>query len=369
MELKSPGNSTSRKIAIVHDALCVSGGAERVALWMSEVFPDAPIFTSVYLPDQTFPEFKQKEIHTLPFSRFVKNEKQFKLLYPLWIMEQFQEKFQDYDTVLTSSTYLAKYIHPAKGVNHKAYIYAPFRFLWKPESYTQDSVPTSSLATNFIKLFLPLLRKWDLQTTSKISSIATSCKNMEAEIERVYHKPATVIYPPVPVDKFPLSNSKGDYFLTVSRLISHKRVDIAIAACNRLKEKLIVVGDGPELEKLKQISGDSIHFAGKVTDEELKQLYVNSKGLIFPSHEDFGIAPIEAQACGVPVIAYGKGGALETIKDGETGLFFSDQTTDSLEKTMTVFSSQDFSPKNIRNWVTKFDVPQFNLALKQFVEL
>lgn len=369
MDPKNTGKPKSGKIAIVHDALCVSGGAERVALWMSNAYPDAPIYTSVYLPEQTFPEFKQKNIHTLPFSKFVKSEKQFKLLYPLWLLELQHIDFSDFDVVLSSSTYLAKYIHPAKSVKHKAYIYAPFRFLWKPESYTQESIPTSSLATSFIKLFLPLLRKWDLQTTAQIASIATSCKNMEAEINKVYHKPATVIYPPVPIQEFPITDGKGDYFLTVSRLISHKRVDIAIGACNQLKEKLIVVGDGPELDNLKQMAGDTIHFAGKVTDDVLKQLYVNSRGLIFPSHEDFGLTPVEAQACGVPVIAYGKGGALETIVEGETGLFFSEQTTESLTNTLTAFSNYYFSPEKIRNWITKFDVSHFNSDLRQFIGL
>ena len=274
MGITSSGQSSTGRIAIIHDALCVAGGAERVLLWMSKAYPDAPIYTSVYLPDQTFPEFKQKNIHTLPFSKLTKSEKQFKLLYPLWFLEQIQEKFRGFDTVLTSSTYLAKYIQPANGVNHKAYIYAPFRFLWKPDSYTPESIPTSKWATAIAKKMFPILKKWDQRITSRIPSIATSCLNMVNEIERVYQKPSVVIYPPIPIQTFPFSSSHGDYFLTVSRLISHKRVDIAILACNRLKKKLIVVGDGPEMNRLKELSEDTIYFAGKVTDDEIGRAHV-----------------------------------------------------------------------------------------------
>lgn len=357
-----------KKVAIVHDALCVSGGAERVVLWMSEAYPEAPIYTSVYLADQTFPEFKGKEIHTLPFSRLIKTERQFKLLLPLWLLEIQNWKFREYETVLSSSTYLAKYIHPGKEVKHRAYVYAPFRFLWKPETYSADSVPTSGWMTWLIKIFLPVLRRWDKQATRKIPSIATSCQNMVREIEKNYHMRSVVIFPPISVKDYPVASSYGDYFLTVSRLISHKRVDVAIDACNRLKQKLIVVGDGPERESLAQRAGDSIQFVGRIPDDELRQLYVHAKALIFPSHEDYGIVPLESQACGVPVIALGKGGALETIKEGETGVFFNEQTADSLLEAIKAFETKTFSPDKIRAWAGNFDRENFIKELKRFVD-
>lgn len=359
---------TTRKVAIVHDALCVAGGAERVVLWMSEAYPEAPIYTSVYLPDQTFPEFKGKEIHTLPFSNLVKNEKQFKLLLPLWLLEIRKWKFREFERVLSSSTYLAKYIHPGREVKHRAYVYAPFRFLWKPESYSADSVPTSGCMTRLIKLFLPILRNWDKRATQQIPFIATSCQNMVREIEKNYQMPSVVVFPPISIKDYPVASAYGDYFLTVSRLISHKRVDVAIDACNRLKQKLIVVGDGPERESLEKRAGDTIQFVGRIPDDELRQLYVHSRALIFPSHEDYGIVPLESQACGVPVIAFGKGGALETIREGETGVFFAEQTADSLIDAIKVFETKTFSPAQIRSWAGNFDRENFIKELKRFVE-
>jgi len=356
-----------KRIAIVHDALCVSGGAERLVLWMSEVFPEAPIYTSVYLPDQTFPEFKQKHVIALPFSRFIRTERQFKLLFPLWLIEFQLMKFREYDVVLTSSTYLAKYIKPANKGSHRAYINAPFRFLWKPESYSDESLPTNKPLTALIKVFLPALRAWDFKATQKIPFIAANCENMGREIERVYRRKPSVITAPIRIDDYPLSDGRGEYFITVSRLISHKRIDLAIEACNRLKLPLMVVGDGPEREKLEEMAGDTIRFTGSVSDLELKRLYQGAKALLFPSHEDFGIVPLEAQACGIPVIAFGRGGVLETVLEGKTGFFFQEQTADSLCNAMVKMSDGNFSPVEIRKWVSRFDFSSFKSKLIQFV--
>ena len=367
VEKRFPPELQKKRIAIVHDALCVPGGAERLTLWMTKVYPEAPIYTSVYLPDQTFSEFKGLDIRTLPFAKFIKSERQFKLLFPLWLMELQRINFSEFDIVLSSSTYLAKYIHPAPSVDHKSYIHAPFRLFWKPESYTTDSLPTPRILTMFVKAQLPYLRKWDRRLTREIPNIATNSQNMAKEIERIYQKPSVVIYPPVSIIDFPLTNATGEYFLTVSRLISHKRVDLAIEACNQLKKELIVVGDGPERKRLEQISGDTIHFVGRISDHELKSLYSNSKALIFPSQEDYGIVPLEAQACGRPVIAFGKGGVLETIKEGETGVFFKEQSVESLMKCIANFEKMDFNPHKIREWIKQFDVQNFIFGLQNFM--
>jgi len=202
-----------KKIALVHDGLCVTGGAERLFYWVCKAFPQADIYTSVYLADRTFPEFKDLKIHTLPLAGMIRTERQFKLLFPLWLAEMQRLRFADYDVVFSSSTYLAKYIRPAKGVPHRSYLHAPFRFLWKPESYSDDSLPTPPLLTRALKLGLPALRRWDIRETERIDAIATNCQNVAAEIKRVYQRDAAVIHPPVPVDEFPLGEGEGDYFL------------------------------------------------------------------------------------------------------------------------------------------------------------
>lgn len=356
------------RIAIVHDALCVSGGAERMVVWMAKAFPQAPVFTSVYLPENTFADFKNLDVRTLPFAGLVKTERQFKLLYPLWYSLIQRNDFSDFDVVLSSSTYLAKFIRPAESVRHVCYLYAPFRLLWKPESYSAESLPTRGVATSLVKWVLPLLRRLDLKRTRAIPKLATTCRNMADEIKKVYEKTAEVIYPPVEIPQDVMTEKRGDYYLSVSRLISHKRVDLAVKACARLGRQLVVVGDGPEKERLSRSAGNTIRFAGRVSDEELHQLYRGARGLIFPSYEDYGIVPLEAQAWGVPVIAFGKGGVLETIREGISGVFFERQDEESLIEGISRFESTRFDVDQIRNWVSGFNVENFTAKLRHFVQ-
>jgi glycosyltransferase involved in cell wall biosynthesis len=355
------------RIAIVHDALCVAGGAERLVLWMAKAFPGVPIYTSVYLPAGTFSEYQKLDVRVLPFARFIRSERQFKLLYPLWLYLFQRLDFSEYDFVLSSSTYLAKFIKPAKGVKHTCYLYAPFRLLWKPESYSAESLPTPGGASGLVKWSAGLLRKWDLRRTRAIPKLATSCRNMAEEIRRVYGLTPAILYPPVEIPE-ELPASKGrEYYLSVSRLISHKRVDLAVEACTQTGMKLVVVGDGPERTKLEHVAGESVSFAGRVSDAELHALYRGAKGLIFPSYEDYGIAPLEAQAWGVPVIAYGRGGSLETVKEGVSGIFFDRQDAASVVEALDRFEKSSFDQLEIRRWVSRFDGDTFMRGLQEFV--
>ena len=355
------------KIAIVHDALCVSGGAERLVLWMSKAFPDAPVYTSVYLPQNTFPEFRQLDVRTLPLAGGIRTERQFKLLFPLWLMLMQQQHFADFDVVLSSSTYLAKYIRPAPSVRHVCYLYAPFRLLWKPESYSPESLPTPQAASGLVKRASSLLRNWDVKRTREIPRIATSCHNMAQEIKQVYGVPSTILYPPVEVPSDFAEDNREDYYLSVSRLISHKRIDLAVAACKRLGKRLIVVGDGPERARLEQMSDSHITFLGRVDDIKLRELYRKARGLIFPSYEDYGIVPLEAQSWGTPVIAFGKGGALETIQEGVSGIFFDRQDVDAVVAAIQRFEVSSFDTGQIHHWVSRFNVESFINGLQTFV--
>lgn len=355
------------RIAIVHDALCVSGGAERLVLWMAKAFPEAPIYTAVYLPDGTFPEYREMDVRTLPFAGGIRTERQFKLLFPLWLYLIQRLDFREYDVVLSSSTYLAKYIRPAAAVRHACYLYAPFRLLWKPESYSAGSLPTPESTQGLVKGISSLMRRWDVRRTQAIPALATSCQNMVNEIQRVYNRQATILYPPVELPNESVYTDREDYYLSVSRLISHKRVDLAVDACNRLNRKLIVVGDGPERQKLEQLSGPTITFTGRISDATLQDLYRKARGLIFPSYEDYGIVPLEAQAWGVPVIAFGKGGSLETVQEGTSGVFFNQQEVSSLVAALEGFERITFAPQKIRQWVTRFNVERFITDLKEFV--
>jgi len=355
------------RVALVHDALCVRGGAEKLVLWMKKAFPEAPIFTSVYLPEKTFPEYRNFEIHTLPLSGLINNENQMKLLYPVWYHGFKTLDLSEFDLVLSSSTYLAKFISPPPQVKHISYINAPFRLLWRPESYTTNSRSSFKYLATILKPFLPLIRNLDRKLTRQITKIAANSENMAKAIMDIYQMPATVIYPPVDLEEFSPSKEKGTYFLSVSRLVSHKRVDIAVDACTRLGKDLVVVGDGPEMEHLKKSAGPTIRFVGKVNSDELSVLYSQARALLFPSEEDFGIVPLEAQASGIPVIAFGKGGVLETVLEGETGLFFKSQTTNDILDSIIQFENMNFNKKLIRDWVKKFSGTNFINGIRDFV--
>ncbi len=357
-------SSRPLRVAIVHDALVNMGGAERTLAFMCETFPDAPIFTSAYLPDRTYPEFRARQVHVLPGSRYVHDERGAKRLFFLWVMGFRNLNLDNFDAVLSSTTFAAKYIRHHK---HCCYCYAPFRWIWKPQSYSPDSLPVSRAWNVGLSLVRPFLRQIDFRAMQQVRRIATSCQNMVREIQECYKQEAQVVYPPVRLSDYTWSEPAGDYYLTVSRLISHKRVDLAIQACQQLGRKLVVVGDGPELAPLKAMSGQQLRFAGNVTDAQLRELYSHCRAVIFPSHEDYGIVPIEAQACGRPVIAYGVGGALETIVENQTGVFFKEQTVESVIEAIQRAEQIPFDPYVIRQSIQKFDAENFKSELLKFV--
>ncbi len=356
------------EIAIVHDAFVVAGGAERFALTLSQIFPDAPLFTSAYLSEKTFSGLKSKKIKTLPGASLVHNENQFKRLFPLWFLGFRTLDLSGHKIILSSSTYAAKFVKTAKKSIHICYMHSPFRFLWKRESYSPGSVPFTKPVTWLIDRLIPILRKIDLHYTRQITQIVTNSQHMADFISQVYKRDAVIIYPPVDINQYYVSSTRKNYYLFVGRLLSYKRVDLAIKACQRYKRKLIILGDGPEMENLRKIAGPETVFLGKVSDDILKQHYAEAKGLIFPGIEDFGLTPVEAQASGCPVIAMKAGGALETVVDGETGVFFESQTVDALVTALGVFEAVDFSAEKIRKSVLKFDVSVFSLKMTALVE-
>lgn len=359
--------SRAPRVAIVHDALVNAGGAERVASFLCEAFPDAPLYTSVYLPDRTFAEFRSREIRVLPGAGWARTEAAVKRILPLWILGFRHLDLRDYDVVLSSTTFAAKHVRPPPGVRHVSYCYAPFRVLWKPAAYEPSSLPVGAVARGAIDLARPMLRAWDRAAMDRVSSIATTCCNMARAIAECYDRKAEVIYAPVRLSDYRVGTGPGDYYLTVSRLVSHKRVDLAVRACRQLGRRLVVVGDGPELDALRGLGSQHVTFAGLVDRESLVALYAGCRALLFCSEEDYGLAPIEAQASGRPVIAYGAGGALETVSDGQSGIFFGDQTTDSLVGAMLRFERQSFDPVRVRDSVARFDVEPFTRHVRNFV--
>ncbi len=361
-------NTKFNKIAIVHDALVVPAGSERVALYLSNIFPNAPIYTSVYLPNNTYPEFRHKKILTLPLSKMIKTEKQFKELLPWWYLGFNLLDLSQYDLIITSSNFLAKFINPPSSVTHICYLHNPIRFLWKPNVYSSQSVPYGQTGILINRLLLPILRKIDINKTRKIKYIITNSKNIASQILNNYQVIADVIYPPVDTDVYSVSNSPGDYYLYAGRLISHKRVDLAIKACNTLNRRLIIAGDGFERNTLERIAGDSIQFFGRVTDIQLRELYTNCKALIFPSEEDFGLVPVEAQASGRPVIAYRAGGVLETVVENRTGVFFDYQNEESIIEAILRFEKMKFRQSSILHNAARFGIKKFENEIVNYIQ-
>jgi glycosyltransferase involved in cell wall biosynthesis len=359
--------SRGPRVAVVHDALVNAGGAERVATFICEAFPEAPLYTSVYLPDRTYAEFGSRAVHVLRGARWAVTERRAKRMLPLWILGFRRLDLRDFDVVLSSTTFAAKHINPPRGVRHVSYCYAPFRALWKPEAYEPSSLPVGALARRAIDICRPALQAWDRAAMDRVSAIATTCVNMARAIAESYHRPAQVIYAPVRLAEYRIGTGPGEYYLTVSRLVSHKRVDLAVKACRRLRRRLVVVGDGPELANLRALADEHITFVGMVDKKSLIDLYAGCRALLFCSEEDYGLAPIEAQASGRPVVAYRAGGALETVIDGQSGIFFDEQTTESLIAAMLRFEGQSFDPHRIRDTVGRFDVEPFKRELRKFV--
>lgn len=357
------------KAAIVHDYLNQYGGAERVVEVLHEVFPKAPIYTSIYLSNNMPDSFRNMDIRTsfmqnLPFLN--KHFKKYLLLYPK-AMKSFN--FKEYDLVISSSSTFAKGINVEKKTCHICYCYTPTRFIWDHDNY----IAKENLGRIF-KAVLPLavrkLKKRDLEAAKSVDYFIAISEIVKKRIKKYYGRESIVIYPPVETSKFMVSGKEKKYFLVVSRLNPYKKIDLVIEAFNKLPYELKIVGGGPYMETLKKMAkSENIKFLGKISDEKLTKIYSGCKAFIFPGVEDFGIAPLEAQASGRPVIAYAAGGALETVVEETTGLFFKRQSAGSLIELIEKFMKIEnkFKPEIIRGNALKFDKEIFKSNLKKFI--
>jgi glycosyltransferase involved in cell wall biosynthesis len=355
------------KVAIVHDYLNQYGGAERVVEAFHEIFPDAPIFTSIHLPGKLPAVFSTFDVRPSFMQRLPFLERHFKKYLPLYPYAIERLDLRGYDLVLSSSSAFAKGVRVAKNACHICYCYTPMRFAWDPEDYLEreEIHPIYRLV---LPMLLSRLRRWDLNTIDRVDYYIAISRHIQERIRRIYRREAEVIYPPVDLSKFSISEKTDDYFLIVSRLNAYKRIDLAIEAFNRLSLPLLVIGAGPHEEALKRGAGENVTFLGKVPDKELAEHLGRCRALICPGAEDFGLAPVEAMASGRPVIAYAQGGALETVAEGSTGLFFKNQTVECLMETVRCFEKMEFDPFKIRDYAKRFDKALFKLKIRSYVE-
>lgn len=357
------------KIAIVHDYLNQYGGAEKTIEVLSELFPDAPIFTSIFDKDKLPPIFRQMNIKTSFMQKFPFLDKHFKkylLFYPKAI-ESFD--LNGYDLVLSSSSAFAKGAIKDKNACHVCYCYTPMRFVWDYDNYVEKE-DFGKLTRKILPLAIKKLKKWDIANIDRVDYYIAISNYIKDRIKRCYNREAEVIYPPVNVKNFGIANKTEDYFLIVSRLNAYKNIDLVIDAFNDLGLNLKIVGSGPYRKTLEcMVKNKNIEFLGRLDDKDLKEIYSKCRAYIFPGREDFGITPVEAQASGRPVIAYADGGALETILDGITGLFFKENSKSAFIETVKRFLKiEDTLDRNkIRENALRFGTDIFKKRIIDFI--
>lgn len=355
------------KLAIVHDWLTNMGGAEQVIINFKEIYPEAPIYTTFYNPDKLDDKLKNIDVRTsfLQKKKMVTNHKKYFPLMPL-AFEKFN--LNDYDVVLSSSTCCAKGARKRKDATHICYINTPMRYAYEfKHEYTDGMNLIKKFLVNILLFFM---RIWDKNNNKRIDYFIANSSEIQRRVKNTYNRDSVVINPPVRCKLFNISETDGDYYFIVSRLVPYKRFDLAVQACKELGKKLVVIGDGTEREKLEEIAdGDkNIIFLGRQPDEVVKKYMAECKALLFPGLEDFGIAPVEAQACGRPVIAYGKGGVLDTVIDGKTGVLFKEQTVEFLKDAILKFERMQFDKQQIREHALEFDEEVFKKKIKDFID-
>lgn len=355
------------RLAIVHDYLNQFGGAERVVSALHEIWPEAPIYTSIY-DQQRMPDiFQRMDIRVSFMQQFPFVFSLFKyyfMLYPL-AFESFD--LSGYDVIISSSSAYAKGVKKHPGQIHLCYCHTPARFLWRFEDYVaRESIP--GIFKTLLTFLLEPIKKWDLQTVRNIDYFMANSRNVWQRIKQTYGRESVIIYPPVETQLFQPSATDLDYFLVVSRLNTYKRIDLVVEAFNKLDVPLKVIGDGPARVELQRRAGPNIEFLGRQPDTAVAKYLAQCRALLFPGEEDFGIVPVEAMSCGRPVIAFRAGGALETVIEGETGMFFAEPTAESLAQAVQRFRFASFDKQKIRAHALGFDKEVFKNKMKSLVE-
>lgn len=367
--LQNQLTSNGVKVAIVHDFLVKIGGAEKVTQALSEMFPDAPIYTLIYdsKVDSLFP---QKKIIVSYLQRWYRTwHIPTKLLLPFMANAIESFDFAGYDLVISSNNSFAGGIITPSDVPHISYCHSPTRYLWDAcHTYiAEQKLP--DLLQKILQYFLSNLRIWDKLSSGRVTIYVANSNYVKNRIRKYYKRESTVIYPPVDVEKIQPQPTHADYFLVVSRLTAYKRVDLAIRACNDLRLPLVIVGEGEDRQRLQKLAGFSIEFLGWQNEANKIEYLRNARALIFPGEEDFGIVPVEAMAAGKPVIAYRKGGARETIIDGKTGIFFDQPTVPALIDAIRNFIAREkeFNPDFIHRHAENFNKAKFKTEMVKLI--
>ncbi|MCD4687551.1 MAG: glycosyltransferase [Anaerolineae bacterium] len=356
------------KLALVHDWLNQIGGAEDVLDHFVRYYPAAPVCTSMYAPDLMPPVYREWNIHSTWMDRLPGIHTHHQRYLPLYPLAWRGVDLSNYDVVLSNKSGFCHGVHTGPETLHVCYCLAPTRYIWNLESYLdREQFGTSiRLAAQTVA---HLFRRWDYAAAQRVDHFIAISREIQERIRRFYNRESTIIYPPAEVaERFTPSDVTEDYFLVLSRLVPYKRIDLAVQACTRLGLPLLVGGKGRDLERLAALAGPTVKFLGFVPDDDVPDLFARCRAFIFPGLEDFGITPVQAQAAGRPVIAFKGGGALDTVLPGKTGLFFKEQTVESLVAALQAFDDTTFDPAAIRAHAMQFDSAVFRAAITDYVE-
>ncbi|NCD00854.1 glycosyltransferase family 4 protein [bacterium] len=359
------------KVALIHDHLAQDGGAEKVLQVFTNIFPNATIYTLLYEKNNVKKNYPNCKIETSIIQKLPGGVKHYKWYLPFMPMAVEFFDLRNFDLVISDTSSFAKGVITPPGVTHICYCHTPTRYLWSDTHQYINELKYNKYIKKIISLTLTRLRQWDKNAADRVDYFIANSKTVQKRIKKYYRRDSKVIYPPVEINRFYISNNTKDYFLIGCRLAPYKRVDLVIETFKKLGEgyKLKIFGDGVDKKRLEKIAKDAknIEFLGRVTNKEKADLYSKAKAFINPQEEDFGITPVESMASGRPVIAYRKGGATETVLEGITGIFFKEQTVESLEKVVLDFDKYNFNPQEIRDWSKKFSKENFISKINDFI--
>jgi glycosyltransferase involved in cell wall biosynthesis len=366
------------RIAIVHDWLVTYAGAEKVLEQMLNVFPDADLFSIVdFIPQDQRSFIHNKKVQTSFIQKIPGAKKRYRNLLPLMPLAIEQFDLSKYDLVLSSSHAVAKGVLTGPDQVHISYVHSPIRYAWDLQhQYLKESGLDSGPKGLITKWLLHKIRLWDYRTSNGVDHFVSNSKFISKRIKKVYGRDSQVLYPPVDVSRFEFKENKEDFFITASRMVPYKKIDLIVEAFSKMPDKkLVVIGDGPDFNKIKSKAGENITLLGYQSSEILIDYMQRAKAFVFAAEEDFGITPVEAQACGTPVIAFGKGGALETIKgygisENPTGVFFSKQEISDIISAVNKFENikTDIDPIDCRKNAISFSEEEFRENLKKVVK-
>lgn len=361
-------------VAIIHDWLVVNGGAEKVLEEILAIYPQAEIFTLVdYLPEKDRLWLGERKVHTSFIQRLPLSKSKYRNYFPLFPIAIEQFDLSGFDLIISSSYAVAKGVITGPEQTHVSYCHSPARYAWDLQAqYLKESNMEKGLKSTIARYFLHKFRIWDTRTSNSVDAFIANSKFIKKRIHKCYRRDADVINPPVKLTQFQLETEKDDFYLTASRMVPYKRIDLVVEAFTKMPDKkLKVIGEGPEFEKIKAIAEgfNNIEMLGFQSNEVLIDNMQKAKAFVFAAEEDFGIIPVEAQACGTPVIAYGKGGCLETVVDGVSGLHFSEQTLSSVIDAIHRFEKMEPLPaEQVRANAEQFSIESFHHKLKTIVE-